>query len=145
MDADAPIDLLQGATSFLTTGNRRHRKPGEDAKKFKMDDTTGKMIFDASDSDADADAPTADDVLAGAAYQENITSADGFTRGRNGRVKFNKDTKKRRREHNEDQGSDVEMGNPAPQARKEKQAAKLGQEFKAKVCWFLPQSALGRF
>ena len=72
MGAEDPIDLLEGATSLLTgtpgvqnpcscsnlviVNNRRHRKPGEDAKKFKLDEDTGKMIFDTSDSEAGADA-----------------------------------------------------------------------------------------
>lgn len=74
--------------------------------------------------------------VAGTAYRETITSADGFTRGPNGRVKFNKDTKKRRREA-DDAGEDVEMadGEATGGKRSDKRRAdsRLGHEFKAKV------------
>ena len=73
--------------------------------------------------------------VAGTAYRESITSVDGFTRGPNGRVKFNKDTKKRRRE-NEDTTGDVEMADgEAIKGRKSKRHSdqKLGHEFKAKA------------
>ena len=75
---------------------------------------------------------------AGTAYRESITSVDGFTRGRNGRVKFNKDTKKRRRE-NEDLNGDVEMADgELNNGRKSKRSfdKQLGHEFKAKVSFF---------
>lgn len=90
------------------------------------------MIIADSDSD---DAPDAAADLGGAAYKESLTSVDGFTRGPNGRVKFNKDTKKRRREDVVDE--DVEMANadatPGKNNRKRKSDVKLGHEFKVKV------------
>lgn len=93
------------------------------------------MIIDDSDSDDEA-ANAATDV-AGTAYRENLTSVDGFTRGANGKIKFNKDTKKRRRE--EDAAMDVEMADVEPAATKAKKAKKkdepkFGHEFKSKVC-----------
>lgn len=91
------------------------------------------MIDDDEDNDGDQAQDGAGDV-AGTAYKESLTSADGFTRGPNGRVKFNKDTKKRRRENDED--GDVDMVDAdAAGARKAKkqQEAKFGHEFKAKV------------
>jgi ribosomal RNA-processing protein 12 len=94
------------------------------------------MVIDGENEDAHIAA--ADDV-AGAAYKESLTSVDGFTRGANGRVKFNKDTKKRRRA-NEGEGDDgdVEMTDAigsgiSKSNKKRKKEAKLGQEFKAKV------------
>ena len=77
-----------------------------------------------------------DEDITGKAYKENMTSADGFTRGQGGRLKFNKDTKKRRRE---DMDEDVEMadGENIGTGRKKKQEKKgpgFGYEFKAKVC-----------
>jgi ribosomal RNA-processing protein 12 len=120
----------------------RRRKPGQDAARFKKDIDSGKMVID-SDDDSDNDAaqpngPPAEDV-AGNAYKESLTSVDGFTRGPNGRIKFNKDTKKRRRE-NEDM-EDIEMADVAPplSAKKQKKKAdqpKLGHEFKAKASPF---------
>ena len=74
---------------------RQRRKPGQDASKFKEDAETGKMLIE-SDDDSDAVADAAEDVE-GDAYRESLTSVDGFTRGPNGRIKFNKDTKKRKR------------------------------------------------
>ncbi|KII92412.1 hypothetical protein PLICRDRAFT_172507 [Plicaturopsis crispa FD-325 SS-3] len=136
VDDDEPMDLLQGAASRVTNAqSNRRRKPGQDASRFKTDDETGKMVIDEdADSDSGAAKAAATDI-AGTAYRESITSVDGFTRGANGRVKFNKDTKKRRRE-NEDV-EDVEMGeadNAAGKGKKNKRRSdvKLGHEFKAK-------------
>lgn len=80
-----------------------------------------------------------DEDITGKAYKENMTSADGFTRGQGGRLKFNKDTKKRRRE---DMDEDVEMadGENIGTGRKKKEEKKepgFGHEFKAKVCMAL--------
>lgn len=91
------------------------------------------MVIDNEDED-DVDMG---DAVAGEAYRESMTSVDGFTRGPNGRVKFNKDTKKRRREADE-AVEDVEMGDAdvAAGRKREKRRSdpKLGREFKAKVC-----------
>ncbi|KAJ7163578.1 armadillo-type protein [Mycena crocata] len=133
MDDDEPMDLLQGAASRITHGNaNRRRKPGQDAARFKTDDDTGKMIID-DEGDAAEQGDAVVDV-AGTAYRESMTSVDGFTRGANGRVKFNKDTKKRRRENEEE---DVEMGdgegaNNKSKKAKRKMEPKFGHEFKAK-------------
>lgn len=138
LDDDEPTDLLQGATSKITSsGPNRRRKPGQDAAHFKTDEDTGKMIIDAdSDSGASSGAHATAEV-AGSAYKESLTSVDGFTRGPNGRIKFHKDTKKRRRE-NEGAEQDVEMADGEVQetgkAKKSKKTTeiKLGHEFKAK-------------
>ena len=92
------------------------------------------MIIDDNESDADVELPSTGDV-AGTAYRETLTSADGFTRGPNGRVKFNKDTKKRRREDDAmDVDVDVDEMSPGKSKRtKKKDEFKLGHEFKAKV------------
>lgn len=161
IDDDEPMDLLQGAASRITSTSllillmyiyisiilcaldsqsNRRRKPGQDAARFKTDEDTGKMMIDSgSESDAEtsnANAKRAANDVAGTAYRESITSADGFTRGPNGRVKFNKDTKKRRREN--DDIEDVEMadgeaGSGKGKKNKRKSDIKLGHEFKAKV------------
>ena len=55
------------------------------------------MVIDESDDEAAAGEGEED--VEGNAYRETLTSVDGFTRGPNGKVKFNKDTKKRRREN----------------------------------------------
>jgi hypothetical protein len=91
------------------------------------------MVIDDEAAAEDNNDEMGEDV-AGAAYRESLISADGFTRGANGRVKFNKDTKKRRRE-NEDT-EDVEMTDALPAAtttEKKRHQPKFGHEFKAKV------------
>ena len=114
----------------------RRRKPGQDASRFKTDEGTGKMVIDEEDTDSEQTAMAASRDVAGSAYKESLTSVDGFTRGANGKVKFNKDTKKRRRE-NEDE--DVEMGDVEdaqkqgrPKKAKKKAESDFGKEFKAK-------------
>jgi len=69
-------------------------------------------------------------------YKESLTSVHGFTRGPNGKVKFHKDTKKRRREEMSE--DDVEMADAAVEEGmsklKKRNEGKVGHEFKAKVC-----------
>lgn len=78
--------------------------------------------------------------MAGAAYREQMTSVDGFTRTPNGQVKFHKNTKKRRAEEAAaEEGMDVDMvdgnisGSSVRQKKAKKEKMALGQEFKAKV------------
>ena len=110
-------------------GNQR-LKNRRDHSHFKTDES-GKMIFDESDPESHGDA--AEEDVAGTAYREALTSADGFTRGPGGRVKFNKDTKKRRRE-NAVEDEDVEMGEvEAAKPGMKRSEGKIGHEFRAKV------------
>ncbi|KAF9482107.1 NUC173-domain-containing protein [Pholiota conissans] len=137
MDDDEPMDLLSGtATRVTNVKSNRRRQPGQDASRFKTDEETGKMVIDEdSDSDDAAAARNAANDVAGSAYHETMTSVDGFTRCANGKIKFNKDTKKRRRE---DAVQDVEMadaevsGGSKPKKPKRKDEPKFGHEFKAK-------------
>jgi ribosomal RNA-processing protein 12 len=93
------------------------------------------MIIEGSDSDA---VSVAEQDVAGTAYREALTSVDGFTRGPGGRIKFNKDTKKRRRE-NAVEDDDVEMAETEPaRTAGKKSEVKLGHEFKAKVWIEMP-------
>ncbi|KAM6501995.1 Armadillo-type fold [Amanita muscaria] len=141
LDDDEPMDLLSGAALRVTgklsinlinedASTARRRKPGQDAEYFKTDEETGKMVIDESEPEEENE--EGEDVV-GNAYRENLTSTDGFTRGRNGRVKFNKDTKKRRREEQEE---DIEMDDgtmtKAKKSKAKAEAPKLGQAFKAK-------------
>ncbi|KZT21419.1 NUC173-domain-containing protein [Neolentinus lepideus HHB14362 ss-1] len=133
LDGDEPMDLLEGAASRIATSQSRRRKPGQDASLFKTDGDTGKMVIDDSDSN---EAPMEEDVV-GTAYREGLTSVDGFTRGPNGRMKANKNTKKRRRE-NREVDQDVEMEDVIggqggkKDSKQRKPEPKLGHEFKAK-------------
>ncbi|KAF9501928.1 ribosomal RNA-processing protein 12 [Pleurotus eryngii] len=134
VDDDEPMDLLSGAASRITnTQNKRRRQPGHEASLFNTDDA-GKLVIESSDDEA-ADNQQGEDVV-GTAYHESLTSVDGFTRGPKGQVKFNKDTKKRRREADE-RDQDVEMADPEaaqakPPKNKKKTDVRPGQEFKAK-------------
>ncbi len=89
------------------------------------------MLVEESDSDSGG---VAEPDVAGTAYREALTSVDGFTRGPGGRIKFNKDTRKRRRE-NAIEDEDVEMAETeaARTTGKKRIEVKLGQEFRAKV------------
>jgi ribosomal RNA-processing protein 12 len=94
------------------------------------------MVIDDS---ASSDEAAAGEDVAGTAYREQMTSADGFTRDARGRVKFNKDTKKRRREIAEEDANsmDVDIDNAMgikerPAKRRSDGASGLGKEFKAK-------------
>jgi ribosomal RNA-processing protein 12 len=93
--------------------------------------------FDLGDAEEDGNAE--DEMIVGNAYKESMTSVDGFSRGAGGRIKFNKDTKKRRREENEND-EDVRMAdaeNISAERKKNKKIGKseprFGHEFKAKV------------
>jgi ribosomal RNA-processing protein 12 len=117
-----------------TTPNRR-RKPGQDAHHFKIDSDTGKMVINDG-NESDNEATTMADI-AGSAYQEAITSVDGFSREPNGRIKFNKNTKKRRREVvdiEDDKHEDVNGDALKSKKNMRKADVRLGHEFKAKVC-----------
>lgn len=154
LDGDDPTDLLHGISSkvtstffspFLAPGSddctdaasARRRKPGQDASHFKTDEVTGKMVIDDEDSETEVNTPgaAATHDVAGSAYREGLTSVDGFTRGQNGKVKFNKDTKKRRRQ-NEDEDIEMEdgeaQGQGKPKKAKKKAESDFGKEFKAK-------------
>ncbi|KAI3618589.1 ribosomal rna-processing protein 12 [Moniliophthora roreri] len=133
MDDDEPMDLLQGVASRVTNaGANKKRKPGQEASCFKTEEETGKMIIDEEDSDdAGVGLQGSKEDVVGTAYRESITSVDGFTRGPNGRVKFNKDTKKRRRENEELEDDVMDVVEDSSKKQKVKNA-KPGHEFKAK-------------
>jgi len=131
LDDDEPMDLLSGAASrFTNARGSRQFKNRRDVSHFKTDEETGKMIVEESDSDT---GDVAEPDVAGTAYREALTSADGFTRGPGGRIKFNKDTKKRRRENAvEDEDFEMAETEPARTTGAKKSEVKLGHEFKAK-------------
>lgn len=93
------------------------------------------MIFDDGGETNDETMEIEEDVV-GTAYRDSIRTVDGFSRGPNGRVKFNKDTKKRRREELEGETDDIEMGDVTTgMGRKSKKHSpeKVGKEFRSKV------------
>jgi len=96
------------------------------------------MIIDDG-GEAGGETMQVEEDVVGTAYRDSIRSVDGFSRGPNGRVKFNKDTKKRRRDELEGETEDVEMGDvTASTDRKSKKRSpeKLGKEFRSKVRTF---------
>ncbi|KAJ1300373.1 hypothetical protein OPQ81_005192 [Rhizoctonia solani] len=140
LDDDEPMDLLHGSAARLTTSNAmsaRRRQPGHDAAKFKTDTSTGRMIFEESSDEDHQEA--GEDHIAGAAYREMLTSADGQTRDASGKVRFAKDTKKRRAAERE-ADDDVEMADAtetgltkeSPKKKNKRNVVKVGAEFKAK-------------
>ena len=101
-----------------------------------MDSETGRVIIEDDDSDSDIPrSKSKPEHGNGNLYKESLTSVDGFTRGPNGKVKFDKDTKKR--EHEEMSEDDVEMADiaveDATSKSKKRNEFKIGQEFKGKV------------
>lgn len=104
------------------------------------------MIIDADSDSEEAAVDAAVTDVAGTAYRESMVSVDGFTRGPNGKIKFHKDTKKRRRE--EETIQDVEMVDAEevtgskPKKSKKKSEVSFGHEFKAKVCSFGQQTII---
>lgn len=93
------------------------------------------MIIEDGDGAGDETMEVEEDVV-GTAYRDSIRSIDGFSRGPNGRVKFNKDTKKRRREELEGETEDIEMGDVTGNTgRKNKKNSpeKVGKEFRSRV------------
>lgn len=139
---------------FIDALSNRRRKPGQEAAHFKTDENTGKMVIDidtdVNENEAAGHGNGVEEDIAGNAYRESMTSVDGFTRGSGGRIRFNKDTKKRRREG--DDIEDVEMAEgenmnvgSKKSKKKEKSEPRLGQEFKAKVRGSRFLSSIGCF
>ena len=139
MDSPVSIPTLFTAgplRQVLALQDKRRRKPGQEASKFKTEAETGRMIVDEDNSDSDVPhAKSKSEYIDGNMYRESITSIDGFTRGPSGKIKFHKDTKKRRREEMSD--DDVAMADAVveegPKRPKKRNGAKVGKEFKAKV------------
>ena len=115
---------------------KKSRKRGQEATRFNVDAETGKMIIDGGDEANDGTMEVEEDVV-GTAYRDSIRSIDGFSRGPNGRVKFNKDTKKRRREELEGEIEDIEMSDMTANTggrSKKRSPEKVGKEFRSRVC-----------
>lgn len=120
---------------FEGARSKKSRKPGQEAAQFKADAETGKIIIGDGGEGNDVAMEVEEDVV-GTAYRDSIRSTDGFSRGPNGRVKYNKDTKKRRREELEGEADDVEMGDVVANTggrNKKRSPEKVGKEFRSKV------------
>lgn len=133
-DGDVPMDLHdQSAVGAIRTRKERKapRQPGDEAKMFATDER-GRLRIADEDAGAEAPAPTADEEMAGRAYLEREVGVDGFTFGRGGAVKFNKNTKRTRANERADDegGADDEPDARPRRAKRAKQA--IGGEFRAK-------------
>ncbi|EPQ26335.1 uncharacterized protein PFL1_05983 [Pseudozyma flocculosa PF-1] len=146
-DDDEPMDLLdRSAAVRITAGNPnakadRRRKPGQDARRFGLDEATGRMVINASDDEGGGAAPSAAQMLAaadgegdgdvdvvgaGRAYLEKDRGRDGFTLSRGGAVKFNKNNKRSREQEREMDEAQMAAEDAAEAAARGGGAAKEG-------------------
>ncbi|KAG8892538.1 hypothetical protein FRC01_014109 [Tulasnella sp. 417] len=136
LDNDAPMDLMHGTTSHISTATGvKRRKPGQDAAHFKTDSGSGKMIVEdenAQNKPAEEVDEDAGDDVAGEAYMDQMVSVDGFTRTATGAVKFHKNTKKRRAMDTDDGDDDIPNTDDKERKPRKSRVVKLGREFKAK-------------
>lgn len=131
-DNDTPLDLLdRGATAVRGHERRRkERHPGEEASKVDVADD-GRLRFEEKKAADDDQAPVQDDIGVGRAYLEKSMGVDGFTHGRGGVVKFNKNTKRTRANERMDEDEDPSSA-PAPSKRPKAKRQAVGQEFRAR-------------
>lgn len=130
-DHDIPMDLLDRDVATMRAPQRTHkeRRPGQEAARFATDDR-GRLRFEEP-SNAAAEPPVSvDEANAGRAYMEKEMGVDGFTHGRGGVVKFNKNNKRTRA--NERMDEDDESPAPAHGKRPKARKQPLGSEFRAK-------------
>jgi len=131
-DDDMPVDLLgEQATTVRPRARAARRQPGEEARTFETDEA-GRLRIPGDEAAAEAAAPADDvDAQAGDAYLAKSRGVDGYTVGRGGAVKFNKNTKRTRASEREDDDDEA----PAPsEARRRPKRSKqaIGAEFKAR-------------
>jgi ribosomal RNA-processing protein 12 len=108
---------------FLALQAKRHRKPGQEATRFKTD--TEMIIDDDSPDKGASQSKTQVEYTDASLCKESLTSVNGFTRGPNGRIKFHKDMKKGRCE--EMSGDDVGMADTAVEGGEQVEEAEWGQ------------------
>lgn len=115
-DDDAPMDLLDRSAGAVVhrkpnanSGEGKRRAPGTEAKRFDLDESTGRMLINDPEEQggkggAGSGEAAADAELFGpaGAYIERQKGTDGFNfSGRGGAVKFNKNNKRTRAEERE--------------------------------------------
>ncbi|KAL9933007.1 hypothetical protein V8E36_008262 [Tilletia maclaganii] len=116
-DEDAmPLDLLDRSAVATRVSNQkavkaeqRRRQPGQEARKFELEEGTGKMLIDDGDDDADGgdgkglseNARLDREAGAGDAFVRKQRGVDGFTVGKGGAIKFNKNNKRTREDEME--------------------------------------------
>ncbi|KAK0563468.1 pre-rRNA processing protein [Tilletia horrida] len=126
-DDAMPLDLLDRsafaarvATKNPSKAEQRKRQPGQEARKFNIEEGTGKMMIDDEDDDDAAVGGMSEharldaEAGAGSAFVAKQRGVDGFTVGKGGAVKFNKNNKRTREDEMEldaeaggDQGADA--------------------------------------
>ncbi|KAK0563036.1 pre-rRNA processing protein [Tilletia horrida] len=172
-DEDAmPLDLLD-RTAFASRvaaqntvkAEQRRRQPGQEARKFNIEEGTGKMMIDDEDDDENGNGGLSErarlDAEAGAgdAFVRKQRGVDGFTVGKGGAVKFNKNNKRTREDEMEldaeaagaegdgapvdtkaaaaifaaaAAGADAGAGAGASKKKQKKEKVAIGAEFRAK-------------
>ncbi|CAD6893179.1 unnamed protein product [Tilletia controversa] len=113
-DEDAmPLDLLDRtafasrvATKNPVKAEQRRRKPGQEARTFDLEEGTGKMMIDDDDDAGEGkglgeQAKLDAEAGAGTAFLRKQRGVDGFTTGKGGAVKFNKNNKRTREDEME--------------------------------------------
>jgi ribosomal RNA-processing protein 12 len=149
-DDDAPMDLLDrsiAAGGRIIAGNASNksgkRQPGQEARKFELDEATGRMVIDDDAEVKTGDGPVDVDG-AGRAYIDRERGTHGIT-SNNGVVRINKNNKRNRAaddeleleqmivEEAQQQQQIVSTTGGNAEARKIKKGkAAIGAEFKAK-------------
>jgi len=132
-DDDMPLDLLgEQATTARPRPRAARRQPGQEAQTFETDETGRLRIPDDQAAAAAAAEPAAVvDTQAGSAYLAKSQGVDGFTFGRGGAVKFNKNTKRTRANEREDDDDEAPVPSDARRRPKRTKQA-IGAEFKAR-------------
>lgn len=150
-DDDAPMDLLDrsvAAGGRILAGSLHKsgkRQPGQEARKFELDEATGRMVIDDDDArtgDGTADGQGADVDGAGRAYLDRERGTHGITSS-NGVVRLNKNNKRNRAADEEleleqmmveqqQQQPQPTSGNSVDVKKGKRDKAAIGAEFKAK-------------
>ncbi|WFD19291.1 pre-rRNA processing protein [Malassezia caprae] len=128
-DDDMPVDLLgEQATTARPRPRAARRQPGQEARAFETDES-GRLRIPGDEAAAEPAAEV--DAQAGSAYLAKSQGVDGFTFGRGGAVKFNKNTKRTRANEREDDDDEAPAPTDAPRRPKRTKQA-IGAEFKAR-------------
>ncbi|WFD22899.1 pre-rRNA processing protein [Malassezia equina] len=132
-DDDMPMDLLgdKAVTAVRPRARAARRQPGQEAQTFETDES-GRLRIPNEAAEKEAGLVNEVDAQAGQAYLAKSQGVDGFTFGRGGAVKFNKNTKRTRANEREDDDND-EASAPSDARRRPKRTKQaIGAEFKAR-------------
>ncbi|KAK3817547.1 MAG: hypothetical protein J3Q66DRAFT_369382 [Benniella sp.] len=131
-DGDTPLDFLDRTVVSRATASHPSTQVAPEVKDLSsaFNTSNGKLSdSDGADEDSDekVDQETMDLDQAESNYLESLKSADGFTRGQGGKIRFNKTNRRGAQGKDEDMDMDMEMAGGAGPIRsklKEKKQAK---------------------